>query len=287
MDVGFIGLGMMGVGMARNLAKAGHTVKAWNRSPVAADVAADLTMVATPAEAFDADAVFTMLSDDAAIRAVVLDGDLPAAARPGAVHICAATISVAFADELARVYAERGMLYLSAPVFGRPDAAAAAQLNIVAAGPAAAVAAAQPLLDAVGRRTWVLGEDAKAANAGKIAGNMMIAMAIEAMGEAAALTEANGLDPAVFLDIMQETIFGARAYLNYSPNIVSGRYEPGFKMTLGLKDLRLAEAARASAGLNLPMLDAVRGQMTAAVDAGLGDRDWSAVAGFTRNAKPA
>jgi 3-hydroxyisobutyrate dehydrogenase-like beta-hydroxyacid dehydrogenase len=283
MDVGFIGLGLMGVGMARNLAKAGHAVKAWNRSPVSDEHGAGLTIVGSAAEAFDADVVFTMLSDDAAIQAVVLDNDLLAAARPGAVHVVAATISVAFAGVLAERHAQAGVAYVSAPVFGRPDAAAAAQLNIVAAGDPAAIAKAQPLLDVVGRKTWVLGQTPGSANAAKIAGNMMIAMALEAMGEAAVITETHGVDPAAFFEIMAETLFGARAYTNYMPKIVSGDFEPGFKMKLGLKDLRLAEAARAPSGLTLPMLDAVRGQMTAAVEAGLGDRDWSAVTGFTRD----
>jgi 3-hydroxyisobutyrate dehydrogenase-like beta-hydroxyacid dehydrogenase len=166
--------------------------------------------------------------------------------------------------------------YVSAPVFGRPDAAAAAQLNIVAAGPQAAIDRVQPLFDLLGRKTWALGDDPTHANAAKIAGNMMIAMAIEAMGEAIALTGRHGVAPDVFLDLMLGTLFGGRAYENYGGKIVKGDYEPGFKMKLGLKDLRLATAA--AADTTLPMLDAVRTRMTAAVDAGMGERDWSAVA---------
>jgi 3-hydroxyisobutyrate dehydrogenase-like beta-hydroxyacid dehydrogenase len=279
MDVGFIGLGMMGMAMARNIAKAGHRVQAWNRSAVDA---AELTMV-SPGDAFGADVVFTMLSDDAAIRAVVLDGDLLARARKGAVHVVASTISVDFATELAEKHAEAGVAYLSAPVFGRPDVAAAAQLNIVVGGAPSAIEKAAPLFAVIGKKTWVLGDRPEHANAAKIAGNMMIGMAIEAMAEATLLVEGNGVKPQAFFDLILESLFGCRVYQSYSPKIVQQEYAPGFKMSLGLKDLRLATAAAERAGKRLPMLDTVRAQMTEAVQAGLGDQDWSAVAQYMRD----
>ena len=134
----------------------------------------------------------------------------------------------------------------------------------------------QPLLDAVGQKTWVVGERQPQANAAKIAGNMMITMAIEAMAEALVLTGREGVADRDFLDLMLGTLFGARAYQNYGGNILEDRYDPGFSMRLGLKDLRLA--AEASGGKTLPMLAAVRAQMTAAADSGLAERDWSAMA---------
>lgn len=279
MDVGFIGLGAMGIAMARNLAKAGHPVRAWNRSPVDA---AGLDLVRTARDAFQADVVFTMLSDDAAVRAVVLDGGLLTDARKGVVHVGCSTISIAFAEELAERHAEAGIGYVSAPVFGRPDVAAAAQLNVVAGGAENTIAKVAPLLAAVGKKTWVMGERPAQANAAKIAGNMMIAMAIEAIAEATLLSEGNGVAPKAFFELVLESLFGCRVYQSYSAKIVAEEYSPGFKMSLGLKDLRLATEAAERAGKRLPMLDTVRNQMTAAVQAGLGDKDWSAVAEFMR-----
>ena len=284
MDVGFIGLGAMGRAMAGNLAKAGHRVRAWNRSPV--EAVDGVGRVGSPGEAFaDADAVFTMLPDDPSIRAVVLASGVLRSARPGTVHVVTSTISVAFAGELAAAHAAAGVGYLSAPVLGRPDAAAKGELNVVAAGDAAAVERVRPLLDAIGKRTWVLGTDPRQANAAKIAANMMITMAIEAMAEGVAIAGSAGLGADVFLDLVLHTLFAGRAYESYSKNILDKRYEPGFKMRLGLKDLGLAAAAAEAAGATLPMLAAVHGQMRGAVDAGLGDKDWSAVADFTLHPK--
>ena len=194
MNVGFIGLGAMGRAMARNLVKAGYSVRAWNRSPGAGAGIDGLAMVSTPGEAFQADVVFTMLSDDAAIRDV-LSSDILKGARAGTVHVVTSTISVDFAEELAAIHAELGIGYVAAPVLGRPDVAAAAQLNILAAGASEAVDRVRPLLDSLGKKTWELGTEPKRANAAKIAANMMITMAIEAMAEAVVLTENNGLAP--------------------------------------------------------------------------------------------
>jgi len=278
MDIGFIGLGRMGIAIARNLAAAGHAVHAWNRSPVPPDTIPGGTIVATPAEAFDADAVFTMLSDDAAIRAVVLDSGALDHMRPGLVHVVTATISVAFAEELTSVHEARGIGYVSAPVFGRPDVAEAAKLNIMAAGAPDALEKVHPLFAVIGQRVFVMGKDPKQANAAKIAGNMMIAMAIEAIAEGVVITEAQGVDRKAFLDLMTQTLFGCRAYENYGGKVLANDYEPGFRLDLGLKDLRLATEAGKASGKHLPMLDIVRNQMSAASDAGMGDRDWSALA---------
>jgi 3-hydroxyisobutyrate dehydrogenase-like beta-hydroxyacid dehydrogenase len=287
MDIGFIGLGRMGAGMARNLVKAGHKVHAWNRTPEAIRAVPGLDPVASPTDAFAAaDAVLTMLSDDAAVRTVVLDSGALGKARPGLVHIVTATISVAFAEELTRCHREAGIAYVSAPVFGRPDVAEAAQLGIVAAGPAAAIDKVRPIFDAIGRKTWVMGEDPKQANAAKIGGNMMIAMAIEAMAEASVLVERNGVSPDAFFDVVLGTLFGgSRVYDNYSAKILKSDFEPGFTMRLGFKDVGLAVAAAGEAQKPLPMLQAVHRQMSAAIESGLGERDWSAVADFARRAR--
>jgi len=278
MDIGFIGLGAMGSAMAKNLAAAGHHVRAWNRSGGAVE---GVTMVGDPAEAFDADVVLTMLSDDAAIRSVILDPGLLDGARSGLVQIVSSTISVAFARELVVAHDKARVGYVSAPVLGRPDVAAKGELNVLVGGAPAAIDRVRPILEVIGGRIWPMGDDAPAANAAKIACNMMITMAIEAMAEAVVLTEANGLPRDSLFELILGTLFGSRSYQIYSANIAAGKYEPGFKATLGLKDLRLAREAASEADRVLPMLDAVHGRMGQAVDAGWGDQDWSAMAKFT------
>lgn len=278
MQIGIVGLGAMGRAMARNLSLAGHDVKAWNRSGGSVE---GVTMVASPADAFRGDAVLTMLSDDAAIRSALIERGVLSHAKSGLVHVVASTISVAFARELVSLHAAAGIGYVSAPVLGRPDVAAQGELNVLVGGAPAAVARVRPLLQVIGRRVWEMGESAPTANAAKIACNMMITMAIEAMAEAVVLTEANGLLRDRFFDLILNTLFGSRSYQVYSAQIAKGHYEPGFKATLGLKDLRLASEAAREAGRALPMLTAVHGRMTDAVAAGLGDRDWSAMAKYT------
>ncbi|HEX4741626.1 MAG TPA: NAD(P)-dependent oxidoreductase [Caulobacteraceae bacterium] len=278
MDVGFIGLGLMGRAMARNLAKAGHRVRGWNRSKV--ESLEGVEIVDSVADAFDAEATLTMLSDDAAIRKVVLAPGVLSAARPGLVHMVCSTISIACAEELTAAHREAGVDYVAAPVFGRPDAAEAAKLNVLAAGYPKAVEKATPLLQAIGQRVWPMGEDPKAANAAKIAGNMMLGMAVGAMAEGAALARANGLDPKAFFDLMLGTLFaGAPVYGIYAPKILSGDFEPGFKLRLALKDIGLAMAANDHPH-HLKLLHAIKSEMEAALEAGLGEKDLSAVSAW-------
>ncbi|HWL71930.1 MAG TPA: NAD(P)-dependent oxidoreductase [Geminicoccus sp.] len=281
MEIGFIGLGAMGQAMARNLAAAGHAVKAWNRSGGSVE---GVTMVGAPEDVVRGDAVLTMLSDDNAIRSVVLEPGLLNKAKPGLVHVVSSTISVAFAQELVQAHRAAGVGYVSAPVLGRPDVAARGELNVLTGGDPAAVAAVRPALEVIGGRIWDMGPEAPTANAAKIACNMMITMAIEAMAEAVVLTEANGLARDRFFELILGTLFGGRAYQTYSANISEGNYQPGFKAVLGLKDLRLAKEAAAEARRVLPMLDAVHRRMAETVDAGMGERDWSSMAEFTLNA---
>lgn len=278
MDIGIIGLGSMGSAMAKNLAAAGYRVRAWNRSGGRVE---GVTMLGDPRDAFNADAVLTMLSDDAAIRGVILDAGLLASARPRLVHVVSSTISLAFARELACAHQSAGVGFVSAPVLGRPDVAARGELNVLVSGAPQAIDRARPLLEAISGRIWPLGDDAPAANAAKIACNMMIAMAIEAMAEAVVLTEANGVSRESFFELILGTLFNSRPYRSYSANISAGAYEPGFKAALGLKDLRLAVEAAGAADRMLPVLEATRGRMEEAVNAGWGEQDWSAMAKFT------
>ncbi len=193
-----------------------------------------------------------------------------------------ATISPALVEELKDLHRSAGVAYVAATVFGVPAVAAKAQLNIMAAGDAAAVAAVQPLLDALGQKTWQLGGDPVHANVAKVAGNMMITLAIEAMGEATALTESYGLKAADFLDVITNTVFASLSYKRYGGNISNDSYEPGFKLTLGLKDVNLALDAAKARNAVLPAAETVRENMVTAVEQGLGAKDWSALAKVTR-----
>jgi 3-hydroxyisobutyrate dehydrogenase-like beta-hydroxyacid dehydrogenase len=281
MDVGFLGLGAMGQAMATNLIDAGHRVRVWNRSraPVDALTAKGATAAATPQDAFAAEAVISMLADDAAAKSVILDSGALNAAPSGLVHVNMATISVSCAEALARSHRERGIAYVAAPVFGRPDAAAAATLHIVAAGPPAAIDRVHPLFDVLGQKTWRVGDEAPRANVMKIAGNFLIACAIEAMSESAALAQAHGLAPRDLFDMLISTLFASPIYKNYSALIIDQRFEPaGFALRLGLKDTRLALAASESAHVALPFGSVLRDNFLDAIAHGDGDRDWTAVA---------
>lgn len=278
MEIGIIGLGAMGREIARNLVAAGHTVTAWNRSGGNVD---GVRMVQTPVQALQADVALTMLSDDRAIRNVLLDTNLLLKARPGLVHVVASTISVALARELGELHRAAGVAYVAAPVLGRPEVAARGELNVLAAGAPAALGKVMPALKVISKQVWDMGEEPPTAYAAKIACNMMITMAIEAMAEAVVLTETNGLPRERFFELILGTLFGSRPYQTYSGNIIRNDYQPGFKAVLGLKDLRLAAEAAEQAGRVLPMLAAVHGRMAETVDAGMGDRDWSAIAALT------
>jgi 3-hydroxyisobutyrate dehydrogenase-like beta-hydroxyacid dehydrogenase len=280
MKIGFVGLGQMGRAMALNLARAGHEVVGWNRSAVDAETQASITLAKTVTEALQAEVVFTMLSDDAAIRDVLLAPGVLDSGQAGMIQVVTATISPQLAQELAEGHAALGFGYVAAPVFGTPDVAAAGNLNIMVAGAPDVLARVQPLFDLIGKRVFVIGDRPAQANVSKIAGNMMLTMAIEALAEGLAMTRGFGVEPQNFLDLMLQTQFGCRAYENYGRRIVNANFEPGFKMSLGLKDLRLATDVADSTHVSTPMLDAVRERMSQAVEAGLGGRDWSAIAGL-------
>lgn len=282
MDVAFIGIGSMGAAMVPHLVKAGHRVSVWNRSPEASQALDGVTVLATPTAAFDNDVVMTMLADDRSVRSVIVDSGALSGARKGCVHVMMATISPALVDELVGLHRAADVGYVAAPVFGVPAAAAKAQLNIVVAGEATAIARVQPLLDALGQKTWPLGDDPKRANVAKIAGNLMITLAIEAMGEASALTESYGVKAADFLNIVTNTLFASPSYQRYGGFIGSNTYEPGFKLTLGLKDVNLAIDAATAKNADLPSAAIVRGHMLEAIEQGLGGKDWSILAKIAR-----
>jgi 3-hydroxyisobutyrate dehydrogenase-like beta-hydroxyacid dehydrogenase len=281
MTIAFIGLGAMGHHMAANLLRSGKILHVWNRSPepVQALAAQGAKPAATPAECGIADVVFTMLSDDAATRAVMVDGGVLDAMAPGSIHVNMATVSVAFAREMAALHVEHGVGYVAAPVLGRVDVAQAGKLNILAGGSDELIARVQPLLDLMGQKTWRFGDQPEQANAVKLACNLMLACAIEATGEGTALARAHGVPAAGFIDLITSTLFaGSPVYKGYGGMIAEERYSPaGFKLSLGQKDVRLAVEAGRGKGLPLAFGEALQGVLKEAVDQGDADLDLAAL----------
>jgi 3-hydroxyisobutyrate dehydrogenase-like beta-hydroxyacid dehydrogenase len=211
------------------------------------------------------------------MREVGLAGPLLAKAAKGLIHVNLATISVEFAKELAAAHSRCGLAYISAPVFGRPEMAEAAQLVLVAGGDAAALATMQPVLDQIGARTVPL-DAAEKANLFKIAGNFMIASELEAIGEAFALLRKGGVDPALFHDVLAGRLFTGAVFKAYGAMILNRTYEPaGFGLTLGLKDVNLARSAAAGLNVEMPTADLLKKQYDQAIEWGWQDKDWSAI----------
>jgi 3-hydroxyisobutyrate dehydrogenase-like beta-hydroxyacid dehydrogenase len=282
MDIGFIGLGNMGHGMATNLLKAGHRITVYNRSPGRAEalVAQGATAAGSVAEACTGEVVFTMLSDDRAVEEVAFaDNGVVASLAPGATHVSSSTISVALSERLAAAHAEAGQQYAAAPVFGRPEAASAAKLFIIVAGAPRVLEPLVPLFDAIGQRTFVVSEQPHAANLVKLSGNFLLASAIETVGEAVALVAKAGVDRLQYVDILTSTLFAAPAYQTYGGLIARREFEPaGFAATLGLKDVRLVLAAAEQLQVPLPVASVLRDRLLTLVATGGGHLDWSAVA---------
>jgi len=280
MKLAFIGSGNMGLPMARNLLRAGHQVTVYNRTRKHAEplVQDGASLVDSAADAVcDAAAVITMLADDAAVEEAAQSFQPPLAR--GAIHVSMSTISVACAKRLAGQHAGRGQFYVAAPVFGRPVAAAAAQLWIVAAGPAEQIEKCRPVFDVLGRGLSVVGPDPWLANVIKLSGNFLIAAALESLGEAFALVRKSGGDAGQFLEIVNHALFNSKLYANYGGAVAQSHFEPaGFKLHLGFKDLRLAQEAAETAAVPMPLGGVLRDRFLAALARGEGDLDWSALA---------
>ena len=280
MKVGFIGLGHMGAGMAGNLIKAGHEVTVYNRSPdkARALVARGAKIANDVSEACQADAVVTMLANDAAVESVVLGrGGVLTSLRRGSLHVSSSTVSVALSRRLMQEHANHAQRYGAAPVFGRPEAAAAAELVVVAGGEPDAVEAARPLLTAIGRKLFVIGDAPQAANLVKLSGNFLNASVIESLGEAFALITKGGVDRQRFLEILT-SLFNVPAYQIYGALIASGRFEPaGFAAPLGQKDIRLLLAAADTLGVPMPVAGLLRDRFLTLLAHGGERLDWSAI----------
>lgn len=282
MDIGFIGLGMMGQAMAGNLLRSGHKVTIYNRTRSRAEElhSEGAILAYHPREACAGEIVITMLADDAATEEVVFgSGNMIAALLSGAVHISMSTISVALSDRLTEAHLSAGQQFVAAPVFGRPQAAAAGQLNIVAAGSTDVLERCRPLFDALGQKTFVVGEKPSIANLIKLSGNFLIISMTESLGEAFALTRKSGIDPDQYLEIMTSILFPAPIYKSYGGLIAQQKYEPpGFRLKLGLKDIRLVLAAAEAQSVPMPAASVLRDHLISAIARGYEDLDVSALA---------
>ena len=280
MEVGFIGLGQMGAAMAANLLRSGHEVTVYNRTaaktqPLAAQGARATTTVA---DACRGDAVFTMLANDRALENTVFGhGGLLQSLGRRCVHISSGTISVELSQRLAKAHAEAERVFVAAPVFGRPEAAGAGKLYVVAAGNRSALEGLAPLFAAIGQRTFVVSEQPPLANLVKLSGNFLIAAVIEILGEAMALTAKAGVDRHAFLEILTSTLFGAPIFKTYGALIAGQKFEPaGFTVPLGLKDVELALRAAKDLSVPLPVGSLLRDRLLSLMAHGREHLDWSA-----------
>ena len=280
MKVGLIGLGNMGSGMAASLLKGGHEVAVYNRTPGKAQalVAQGARHAAQVADACRGDAVITMLADDVAVESVVFGdaGVIKNLAR-GAIHISSSTISVALSEKMAAEHAASAQRFISAPVFGRPEAAAAAKLFVTVAGPPDAVDACMPLFESIGQRTFRFGDNAPDANLIKLSGNFLISSVIEALGEALALVGKAGLDQHQYVDFLTSTLFNAPVYKTYGGLIANKKFVPaGFAAPLGFKDNRLVLAAAEKLRVPLPLASLIYNRFLTLLARGGEALDWSA-----------
>lgn len=281
MKVGFIGLGHMGAGMASNLISAGHQVTVYNRTPGKAEalIANGANAAVSIADACQGDAVITMLANDEAVESVVLGhGGVVSSLPRGALHVSSSTISVGLSQQLTEEHARKGQRFVAAPVFGRPDAAAAGRLFVVAGGERVAVEVASPLLDAIGQRTFVISDTPKAANLVKLSGNFLGASVIESLGEALTLIGKAGIDRQQYLEFLTSTLFDAPIYKTYGALIASGHFAPaGFAAPLGQKDIRLVLAAAEDLRVPMPLASLLRDRFLTLLAHGGEELDWSAI----------
>jgi 3-hydroxyisobutyrate dehydrogenase-like beta-hydroxyacid dehydrogenase len=282
MRIGFLGLGQMGAAIAQHLVGKGHDLAVWNRSADKARPFAErgAAVAASPRDAAArSDVVFTMLADDAALKAVVMGKDgLAAGLAKNAVHVSLSTIAVATGDELADLHAHNGQRFISAPVFGRPDVAAAGALSIVVGGDPACLDELRPVFALFGKRVFHIGARPSSANLVKLCGNFAILSAVETMGEAMALAEKGGVPKAKVLEVMTGTLFDAPVYRNYGAMLVEDRYRPaGFAAPLGLKDMRLVGQAAETNRVAMPFLSVLRDHLLETIAKEGEDIDWAAI----------
>lgn len=275
-SVTFIGLGNMGLPMAFNLLRSGIKLFVYNRTKERANklVEEGADLIDSPDQAFEkSPLVITMLSDDAAL--ISISNEILKNAKPGCVHVSMSTVSPTVSRELARKHQEKGVTFIAAPVFGRPDAAKEAKLWICISGDHQVKAQVEPILHFMGQKIYDFGDDYGAANVVKLTGNFLIVATLEMVSEAYANAEKNGIDLKTLYNFLVDTIFNNPVFKTYGKNITDKNFKAGFKMNLALKDITLFDGI--SNGLDLPMLDIVKEKLKIGIDAERGDLDVSAI----------
>lgn len=281
MKIAFIGIGRMGAGMARNLLQAGNEVTVYNRNRAKAEAltSSGARVANTPADAArDAEVVMTMVADDHALEEVLFDSDgFASTLKPGGVHLSHSTISTVLARKLTAEHAKRKQGYLSVPVFGRPEAAESKNLVVVAAGPAEQIERCRPIFNAIGKQTFILGNEPVQANIAKLCGNFMIIGMIESVGEAYATVRKAGIDPELFIDTVN-ALFMSPFMGSYGKLIAREEFLPArFVLQLGLKDVRLLLDAADDLASPMPLASLVHDNLLAALAQGQGELDWSSM----------
>jgi len=281
MEIGLIGLGRMGTGIAKSLLRSGHRLTVFNRTRARAEsLQSDGANIAgSVAEACRSSVVLTMVADDAALEALVFgESGVLSSLRKDSIHVSLSTISVALSDRLSAEHAKAGQQFVAAPVFGRPEAAESAKLSVVAAGSSASVQRCKPLFESMGPKLLVVGERPSMANVVKLCGNFLIATVLESLAESLTFARKSGVDPQMLLDFLTTTMFTAPVYKSYGELIVQGKHEPaGFALPLGLKDVRLVLQAAESAGVPMPIASVLRDRFITALARGNQDKDWSVI----------
>lgn len=279
MRIGFLGLGNMGMPMAHSLIAAGHELSVWNRTEGRTEplLREGAIQAGTPAEAeLGADAVITMLFDDAAHQDVMFGPNgLMDALSPGDLHISCSTISVALSERLTAEHARRGVDFVAAPVFGRPNIAQEGRLWIVTAGADAAVERARPILQAFSRGITVVGNEPRQAHAVKLGGNFLISAMIHSLSESFVYADRQGIAPDVFFEAVNSALFQSPLYGAYAKVMLNPPVNAGAPMNLGAKDLQLFRDAAASRDTKLVLADQMAAIFAEAQKIGLGGEDWA------------
>jgi 3-hydroxyisobutyrate dehydrogenase-like beta-hydroxyacid dehydrogenase len=277
--VGVVGLGHMGHAFAANLIEDGYEVSVYDRNPKREATLTGATAAAQLADIAACDAVLTSLPDDDALAAVALGPEgLAGILAPHAVHVSTSTVSPDVSRRVAEEHARHGQGYIAAPVLGNPDFARERKLFVLAAGPPAALEKVRPLLERLGQRLFVIGEDAASANLMKLAANVLTATTLECMGEVLALLRKGGIDRHLAYDVLTNSLFDSRVHKAYGGKIVEGRYSPpGMAVPLATKDLRLALAEAEHAAVPMPAASLVHDRLVAMAARGWSELDWSAL----------
>jgi 3-hydroxyisobutyrate dehydrogenase-like beta-hydroxyacid dehydrogenase len=275
--IAFLGLGKMGLPVARRMLDAGADITVWNRTAKRPEDVAGMKVASAPRDAVaGCDVLFTMLNDDDAVSSVVLGaGGVAAAMPPGATHVSLSTISVPLSARLTEEHRSLGQNFVAAPVFGRPNVAAEGKLWIAVAGETSAIDRVRPLLQAVSRGITVVGNEPRQAHALKLGGNFLITSMIQALSESFVFASSQGIDPAIFLETVNAALFQSPFYAAYGKVMMHPPQQPGATIALGIKDTRLLLEAANAVETRLPLADHLARQLQLAAEAGLTSEDWA------------